>query len=77
MKRYCGGCESSLNGWREDFQCTVCKGPCCPACAFEFPGATYCSRCAETRSWGMADGGSARERDGLWARMVLTLGDDW
>lgn len=76
MERDCGGCASSLNGSQESLQCTVCKGPCCPACAFEFRYATYCSRCAETRSWGM-DGGSARERDGLWARVSLTLGDDF
>jgi len=51
MNRYCGWCESSLNGSRERLECSVCHGPCCPACAFEWEDATYCSRCAETRSW--------------------------
>jgi hypothetical protein len=29
----------------------VCRRPCCPACAFELAAATYCTPCAETRSW--------------------------
>lgn len=56
MKRYCGCCESSLNGSDDRLTCTVCHGPCCPACAFEFTDATYCSRCAETRSWRPTNG---------------------
>ncbi len=50
MEEHCW-CGSSLNGSHESLHCTVCQGSCCPACAFEFKHGTYCTRCAETRSW--------------------------
>lgn len=50
MNEHCW-CGTPLRGFFESLTCTVCRQPCCPACAFELKQGTYCTRCAETRSW--------------------------
>lgn len=44
-------CGTKLGSSSEQMICTVCQRPCCPACAFELTSGTYCTPCAETRSW--------------------------
>jgi hypothetical protein len=50
MQEHCW-CGNRLHGSHESLGCAVCNRPCCPACAFQLGHATYCARCAETRSW--------------------------
>ena len=50
MDEHCW-CGNRLHGSFESLTCTVCQRPCCLACAFLLRSGTYCTRCAETRSW--------------------------